>query len=408
LGTLTRCYSTGAVSGTYSVGGLVLVNWSIEALPGVAINCFWDTQTSGQTTSAGGTGKTTAEMQTVATFLAVGWDFVGETKNGTVDIWWILEGKGYPRFVWERGQARLSYPQDGAVDVPQPVILRWRPGGSDLQHDVYFGEDRDLVGGATRQTPGIYHGLQPAEATAYDLGILGWGKTWYWRIDEVNDAHPNSPWKGDVWSFVTADFVTVGVVDDFESYTNEESGVKSIFQTWIDGLGYQKPADVKGNGTGSMVGHDIWRAGSPYTNVAETIIVHGGTQSMPMYYDDVNSPYFSEAQRTWTPPQNWTIGGADALTLYFRGEPNDSPEPLYVGIEDSAGQVAVVVHPDAEAVQATEWQKWHIALADVRAAGVDVATVQKMVIGVGDRQNPKPGGTGRIYIDDIRLTKRMP
>jgi hypothetical protein len=70
--------------------------------------------------------------------------------------------------------------------------------------------------------------------------------------------------------------------------------------------------------------------------------------------------------------------------------------------------MAAVVHPDAEAVLATEWQKWHISLGEARAAGVDVAAVKKMVIGVGDRQNPKPGGTGRIYIDDIRLTKRMP
>ena len=102
------------------------------------------------------------------------------------------------------------------------------------------------------------------------------------------------------------------------------------------------------------------------------------------------------------------MSGADTLTLYFRGEADNAREPLYVGIEDSAGRIAVVVHPDADAVLATEWQKWHIALADVRAAGVDVAAVNKMVIGVGDRQNPQPGGTGRIYIDDIRLTKRMP
>jgi hypothetical protein len=66
----------------------------------------------------------------------------------------------------------------------------------------------------------------------------------------------------------------------------------------------------------------------------------------------------------------------------------------------------VAVHPDANAVLATEWQKWHIPLADVPAAGVDVAAVKKMCIGVGDRDNPKPGGTGRIYIDDIRLTYR--
>ena len=67
-------------------------------------DCFWDTQTSKQTTSSGGgTGKTTAEMQTAKTFLDAGWDFVGETTNGTEDIWWILEGKDYPRLWWEAG-----------------------------------------------------------------------------------------------------------------------------------------------------------------------------------------------------------------------------------------------------------------------------------------------------------------
>jgi len=156
-----------------------------------------------------------------------------------------------------------------------------------------------------------------------------------------------------------------------------------------------------GNGTGSIIGY-VQR---PYR---ELTIVHGGRQSMPMDYSSVKEPWYSEAQRTWTTPQDWTIEGADTLTLYFRGEPNNSPDPLYVGIEDSAGRIAVVVHPDAGAVLATEWQKWHIALGEVRAAGVNVAAVQKMVIGVGDRKNPKPGGTGRIYIDDIRLTKRMP
>jgi hypothetical protein len=62
---------------------------------------FWDTQTSGQTSSWGGTGKTTAEMQTAKTFLDVGWDFVGETANGPNDIWKIAEGLDYPRLWWE-------------------------------------------------------------------------------------------------------------------------------------------------------------------------------------------------------------------------------------------------------------------------------------------------------------------
>jgi len=64
--------------------------------------CLWDTQTSGQSTSAGGIGKTTAEMQTASTFLDGGWDFVDEVANGTKDIWWILEGQDYPRLWWEK------------------------------------------------------------------------------------------------------------------------------------------------------------------------------------------------------------------------------------------------------------------------------------------------------------------
>jgi len=96
-GTVSECYSTGAVIGHTRVGGLVGYNWYLSGV----IDCFWDIQTSGQATSNNGTGKTTAEMQTARTFLDAGWDFVGETANGTEDIWWILEGKDYPRLWWE-------------------------------------------------------------------------------------------------------------------------------------------------------------------------------------------------------------------------------------------------------------------------------------------------------------------
>jgi len=96
-GNTVRCYSTGLVSGESNVGGLL----GNRVFRGFVTDCFWDTETSGQATSAGGTGKTTAEMQTAGTFLDAGWDFVGETANGTEDIWWILEGQDYPRLWWE-------------------------------------------------------------------------------------------------------------------------------------------------------------------------------------------------------------------------------------------------------------------------------------------------------------------
>ena len=92
---VTRCYSAGAVHGQGAVGGLVGTNLA------TVTGSFWDSQTSGQATSAGGTGKTTAEMQTASTFLSAGWDFVGETANGTEDIWRVFEGRDYPRLSWE-------------------------------------------------------------------------------------------------------------------------------------------------------------------------------------------------------------------------------------------------------------------------------------------------------------------
>jgi hypothetical protein len=98
-GAVLRCYSTGRVTGATDgswLGGLVAINRDIPVE-----NSFWDTVTCGLNTSSGGTGKTTTEMQTASTFLNAGWDFVDETANGTEDIWWILEGRDYPRLWWE-------------------------------------------------------------------------------------------------------------------------------------------------------------------------------------------------------------------------------------------------------------------------------------------------------------------
>jgi len=123
LGSIAACYSRGSVSGHVMVGGLVgrndwgsiATSYSSASVTGTAeggglvggyggaVNSsFWDMQTSGQTSSSGGTGKTTAEMQMASTFRNAGWDFVDEAANGTEDIWWILEGQDYPRLWWEK------------------------------------------------------------------------------------------------------------------------------------------------------------------------------------------------------------------------------------------------------------------------------------------------------------------
>jgi len=95
-GSIATSYSSASVTGTAEGGGLV------GGYGGAVNSSFWDMQTSGQTSSSGGTGKTTAEMQMASTFRNAGWDFVDEAANGTEDIWWILEGQDYPRLWWEK------------------------------------------------------------------------------------------------------------------------------------------------------------------------------------------------------------------------------------------------------------------------------------------------------------------
>jgi hypothetical protein len=108
-GSIRQCYSTGAVSGSAQVDGLLSGRapaMDVTAIFDVTAS-FWDVETSGLTISSGGQGKTTAQMQAASTFLSAGWDFIGETKNGTEDIWWIDEGKDYPRLWWQVAPAEI-------------------------------------------------------------------------------------------------------------------------------------------------------------------------------------------------------------------------------------------------------------------------------------------------------------
>jgi len=101
-GLISDCYSASVVdvsNASVYVGGLCGYN----DINGYISNCFWDIEISGQGHSDGGTGKTTAEMQTASTFLEAGWDFVSETVNGPNDIWKMWDEYDYPRLIWEPG-----------------------------------------------------------------------------------------------------------------------------------------------------------------------------------------------------------------------------------------------------------------------------------------------------------------
>ncbi len=111
-GTITSSYSTGLVNGVGSVGGLVGRNHC-----GSITSSFWDIETSSQSTSAGGTGLTTTQMQDIITYLEAGWDFIDEMDNGTCNYWVIQEGS-YPGLAVFSGILPIESNGSGTPDDP--------------------------------------------------------------------------------------------------------------------------------------------------------------------------------------------------------------------------------------------------------------------------------------------------
>ncbi|MHC4519184.1 MAG: sugar-binding protein, partial [Planctomycetota bacterium] len=183
-------------------------------------------------------------------------------------------------------QAREPQPADAESDVPVDTALSWRAGREAVTHDVYLGADADALAL-----------VDSVDAPTYTPGGLEFGSTYYWRIDEVNEADEITVWAGNLWSFVAQEFA---VIDDMESYDDEEN---RIYDTWFDGFV---------NGTGSTVGYFE----APF---AEQTIVNSGRQSMPLEYDNSIAPLYSEADLD-VGSADWTNNGADTLRIFFAGQ----------------------------------------------------------------------------------------
>ncbi len=299
------------------------------------------------------------EFDAIATYRGDVWSFTTEGAVGSPD------------------------PANGAVDVKQTQIITFSPGVYAASHQLYFGTDEDAVKNADTGSP-EYKGTRALGVETYDPGMLEWDTAYYWRIDEVNNTNPDSPWTGILWSFTTANFL---VVDDFESYNDldpADPDSNRIFNAWLDG--YDDPTN------GSLVGYE----NPPF---AEQTIVHSGRQSMPLYYD--NSVGYSEATLTLTYPRDWTENGITTLTIWFRGDAANAAETLYVALNGSA----VVNNDNPNAAQITTWTQWNI---DLQAFGVNLNNVNTIALGLGNKNNPQAGGSGTMYFDDIRLYPPLP
>jgi hypothetical protein len=276
-------------------------------------------------------------------------------------------------FVVQDVKAYYPSPTDGATNVPLASTLTWMPGTGATKHHLYFSASQDAVSQGSADAD---MGMLDLDVTKFDVNDLENLATYYWRVDEV--LSDQTVKTGPVWKFTT--FI---VVDDFESYTDDEG--TRIYETWTDGWT---------NNTGSRVGH----LEAPF---AEVLTIHGGKQAMPLDYNNLAAPFCSEAEQVWATPQDWSGAGVSTLTLYFRGTSANKVDRLYVSITDKSGKVGTSVCPTSSRIAMPAWTRWEIPLSDFSAAGVNLAAVKKIVIGLGDRDSAKAGGVGVLYLDDI-------
>jgi len=305
---------------------------------------------------AGATGTPTYTANTTVDFGGATAKFVKLTINQSWGGVAPQTGLSEVRFFYVPVQAREPQPAVAATEVGIDAELNWRPGREAESHEVYLGADEAALALAGTVDE---HRFTPAS--------LDFGTTYFWKVDEVGGA---GPYEGEVWSFTTQEYA---VIDDMESYNDDDH---RIYDAWIDGL----TDAAKG---GSQVGYDV----SPF---AEKTTVHGGLQAMPLMYDNSASPFLSEAERTFDSPQNWTVSGADTLSLFVQGS-----MPAFV--ETATGSILM------NAIGTDIWNnadQFRFAYKTLNGNGTMVARVESIFNsnvwakgGVMIRQSIEPGST---------------
>ncbi len=313
--------------------------------------------------------------------LILGGDWVDRIESYINDGWFsIQDGRMFIGYdaggdetaitVQDPDLAWAPDPLDMASYVDYQKQLSWSAGDSAASHDIYLGTDLEQVQMADNTLPvGIstYKGNLPLETTTYDPGDLILGQTYYWRVDEVNSDSTITV--GPIWSFTVSPYLQV---ETFEGY-NEPN--EPAADTWI-----------------------------PSANASVLAEFEYPWQSVLMTYDNSASPFYSQIVRTFNPPLDVTAAGqAESLHIRAKGaDSSSSLEPWYTTLTDTNTNSATVYYDGpAEDIAVRDRFSWDIDISDF--SGVDVNEISTMAIGFGDKDNPAPGGSGSLYLDDIRV-----
>ena len=281
-------------------------------------------------------------------------------------------------FMYIPVSARQPSPADNARNIAIDTTLGWRAGREAAEHMVYVSTDQQAV----------IDGTAPVETVSqpsYGPLSLDLQDTYYWRVDEVNNAEAASVWTSSIWNFTTSEYI---VVDNFELYNDIEQGQEGsnlVYLTWVDG--FESPST-----NGSTIGYvELFQPSM------ETEIVHNGSQSVPFTYNNAVASMSEVTASTsdLASGSDWSKGGAGALGLWFYGDPNNAvTEQMYVKINGTK----VLYDGDTSDIAIPKWTLWIIDLA---STGVNQSNVTTLTIGF--ERTGATGGTGTMLFDDIRL-----
>ncbi|MBN2182722.1 MAG: discoidin domain-containing protein [Sedimentisphaerales bacterium] len=294
-----------------------------------------------------------------------GGDLLGSTQIGLSEV----------RFEAIPVAARNPNPADEATDIAVDATLGWRAGRDADEHNVYISTDQQAVTDGTVSPTTVNQNI-------YSPSSLDLGSTYYWRVDEVNNAEATPLWEGAVWSFSTQEYL---VVEDFESYNDipeGEAGSNLVYLTWIDG--YENPS-TNGSTMGYITGSSV-----------ETENVYGGNQSVPMFY--VNST--AGVSKVTVDPaklpigRNWAKGSPEKLVIWIYGGVgnNTATDQLYATINSKKV-------PYNGNHSRPVWKPWIIDLASL---GISLNNITGLTISV------EGSGSGVIYLDEIGLYQVAP
>lgn len=257
-------------------------------------------------------------------------------------------------------------PADSAKNVPINSVLKWSPGSSAQKNTVYFGTALTDV---DENAAPVNKPTQPQNTNSFPPPALELGKTYYWRIDQINDNDANSPWKGNIWKFTTAEHL---VIDNFESYDNS-----TIYDAW----------------------EQIGQANIHLSKHPGPVNKCRQAMAFRYYYDPT---LYSEATTSFTPAQDWASAGVTSMELFFYGHAdNYINTQMYIKLSDGNINALVPYDGDVNDLSSENWQPWRI---DLQNLGVNLSNIENISIGFNKPSPEYPYlGAGTVFFDDIRL-----